>query len=375
MALNIWLLTTCGRYLTVEVNEQDPTYVKLLVRKPVELDAAQYLIDHFGGILNYMITAQPDILVGQLISTRSLSEHTLIKEDRGINEVSKARFGLVHTAFEKIAASNPSKMAIRCATGMTLSYGELNAKASSFASWLIEHGVRHGEMIPLYMDKSAMTLISILAIMKAAASFTPLDPRNPHDRNLFITNDVGALRIITDEKYHGSALAFNLETINPERLSLDSNTDKCPVISELTSDSAVYAIYTSGSTGLPKGVLVTHSAVSASTEGMIEATGVTSDWNALWVLNYVFDASYYDVFTIFTAGATLCLAPQDELLSDLPGHINNMGIQQVMLTPTITKLIREGPSQVPGLKILNVCGEKIDVNILEWAKSVVVYNG
>ena len=361
--------------MTVEIDEQDPTYLKLLIQSSVELEAAQSLLDHFGRILNYMVTAQPDVLISQLTTTVSPSVSGSFGEATEINEMSEARFGLAHTAFENIAVSNPSKVAIRSANGTTLSYGELDAKANSFAHWLIEHGVRHGEMIPLYMEKSTMTLISILAIMKAAASFTPLDPRNPHDRNSFIIKDVGATRIITDEKFHGSALSFNLETIVPEHMNLHSHTAELPVISELTPDSNIYAIYTSGSTGLPKGVLVTHAAVSASTEGMIEATGVTSDWNALWVLNYVFDASYYDVFTIFTAGGTLCLAPQDELLSDLPGHINNMAVQQVMLTPTITKLIREGPSQVPGLKVLNVCGEKIDVNILEWAKSVVVYNG
>jgi len=89
----------------------------------------------------------------------------------------------------------------------------------------------------------------------------------------------------------------------------------------------------------------------------------------------VFDAAYYDVFTVLPAGGTLCLAPQDELLSDLTGAINTLEVKQVMLTPTITKLITGGSRSVPTLRILNVCGEKIDTNILEWAKSVDVYNG
>ncbi len=89
----------------------------------------------------------------------------------------------------------------------------------------------------------------------------------------------------------------------------------------------------------------------------------------------MFDAAYYDVFTVLPAGGTLCLAPQDELLSDLTGAINTLEVKQVMLTPTITKLITGGSRSVPTLRILNVCGEKIDTNILEWAKSVDVYNG
>ena len=108
---------------------------------------------------------------------------------------------------------------------------------------------------------------------------------------------------------------------------------------------------------------------------MIEATNVDSSWRSLWVLNYVFDASYYDIFTIFSTGGTLCVLPQDDLISDLTGSINRFNVTHVMLTPTITRLIAGGPGSVPQVKVLNVCGEKIDTNILEWAKSIDVYNG
>ena len=169
--------------------------------------------------------------------------------------------------------------------------------------------------------------------------------------------------------------SFGLPTILIEDIPQDVEPIKRQPVPGLSPDSTAYVIFTSGSTGTPKGVLVPHSAVDASTRGMIEATATTRDWVSLWVLNYIFDASYYDVFTVLASAAVLCVAPQDDILSDLAGHINDMGVEQVMLTPTITKLIRGGPSEVPRLKVLNVCGERIDTNILEWAKSVDVYNG
>jgi non-ribosomal peptide synthetase component F len=367
-------LTGPGRYITIEIEESDPTFVKLLVPLSADHAPAQSLLDNFVYILK-SIVANPEVLISELPWKGLLIQKSTLQETTEIAAIKEPQFGLAHTAFESVAAANPSKASIRTSTGLTLTYGELDAKANSFAAWLRQRGVRHEEMIPLYMEKSAMTLISILGILKAGASFTPLDPRNPHDRNAFIVQDVGASRIITDGKHQEACAAFGVEIVIPEEIELTPNADQPPVVPELTPDSVIYAIYTSGSTGLPKGVLVTHSAVTAATEGMIEATAVTSEWNALWVLNYVFDASYYDVFTLFTAGATLCLAPQDSLLSNLAGYINDMCIEQVMLTPTITKLISGGPAQVPGLKVLNVCGERIDVNILEWAKSVDVYNG
>ncbi|KAI9786517.1 MAG: NRPS [Peltula sp. TS41687] len=362
------------QYVTIEIEEDDPTFVKLLVPSSTDHAQAQSLLESFVTILDSMV-AKPDARISNQPWTEPLVQKQIPQKNTEITLAAEPRFGLAHTAFESFAATTPSKTAIRTSTGLTLSYGELNAKANSFAAWLKQQGVRHEEMIPLYMEKSAMTLISILGIIKAGASFTPLDMRNSHDRNAFIVKDVGASRIVTDKKNQEGCTAFCVELVIPEELELNSNADQPPVVPELTPDSVIYAIYTSGSTGLPKGVLVPHSAVTAATEGMIEATAVTSEWNALWVLNYVFDASYYDVFTIFSAGATLCLAPQDDLLSDLAGYINDMGIEQVMLTPTITKLISGGPAQVPSLKVLNVCGERIDVNILEWAKSVDVYNG
>lgn len=355
------------QYPTVEIIGHDPTHVKLLVQSSANPQAVQSIVDRFTKIVDSMV-ANPDDLISAL-------QTTFRPDEKSATKVEEQQFGLAHIALENYAAANPSKIAIRSSSGSTLSYAELNGRANSLANWLVQYGVRHGEIIPLYMEKSPMTLVSIFAILKAGASFTPLDPHNPHDRNSFIIKDVNASRIITDEKNHEAALAFGMNLIMPEQMDLEANTARPPVVPELTGDSTIYIIFTSGSTGMPKGVLVTHSAVTASTEGMIEATKVTSDWNALWVLNYVFDASYYDVFTIFTAGGTLCLAPQDEVLQDLAECINSLGIEQVMLTPTITKLIRGGPSQVPGLKVLNVCGERIDLNILEWAKSVDVYNG
>lgn len=239
---------------------------------------------------------------------------------------------------------------------------------------LLKLGVKHGEFIPLYLEKSAETLIAIMGILKAGAAFVPLDPRNPHERNSFITGHVGAHRIITDTTNKNECAAFGLPMIIAED-PVEHLPGGPMSVPGLSPDSIAYAIYTSGSTGMPKGVLVPHSAVDASARGMIEATDVTKDWIALWALNYIFDASYYDVFTLFSCGACLCIVPQEDLLADIAGHINTLGVEQVMLTPTMTKLIRGGHSDVPGLKVLNVCGEKIDTNILEWARHVDVYNG
>lgn len=284
-------------------------------------------------------------------------------------------FGLAHAAFENVAAGMPSKVAVRHSDGQEWTYAEINAGSNKFCRWLTDQGVTPGELIPLYMEKSKDVLVAILGILKAGAAFTPMDPANPRERNAFIVKDVAARRVVADTTNQQACHDFGCDVIVLSDLYLEHYSSEEIRVAGLSPSSTAYAIYTSGSTGLPKGVLVPHSAVVAATIGMVKATNVAPDWVALWVLNYVFDASYYDVFTILSTGGTLCVAPQDDILSDLTGHINKMNVNQVMLTPTITKLIRNGPADVPGLKVLNVCGEKIDMNILSWAEKVDVYNG
>ncbi|KAI0517458.1 hypothetical protein F5B22DRAFT_603044 [Xylaria bambusicola] len=344
------------QYTTIELDESNPTEIKLLIPVSADEYAARDLLDTFVFIVEKMV-ADPQVLVRDLISTETDAE----------------QFGLAHSAFERWAVQEPGRLAIK--TKQTeLSYRELNRRAESFAHLLRKSGIRHGDFVPVFMEKSEQTLVVILGILKAGAAFVPLSSHNPRERNMFIITDVEASCIVTDKETKEECQTFGLPMILPEDAPQhpDPNLKGVP---GLSPDSIAYVIFTSGSTGTPKGVLVPHSAVDAATRGMVEATAVTKDWRALWVLNYIFDASYYDVFTLLSSGAALCVAPQDDILGDLAGYINEMGVEQVMLTPTITKLIRGGPSEVPRLKVLNVCGEKIDTNILEWAKSVDVYNG
>lgn len=369
--------------MTLELDESKPTEVKLLIplSAGISKQDADTIMQSFVAVVHRM-AADPEQSVTRLTSFASSSLIGTGSPDQ--HAAQDIPFGLAHASLERWATTDPSRTAIRTKVG-DLSYGVLNARANAFAAHLRKLGTEHGDMITVYMDKSADTLVAIFGIMKAGAAFVPLDPQNPHERNKFIIQDTGAKRIITDDANRESCANFGLPLVLPQDVALDNTTvatteDKNKALLDakptgLGPDSIAYAIYTSGSTGQPKGVLVPHSAVDAATRGMVEATAVTADWIGLWVLNYIFDASYYDVFTLLSSGAILCVASQDEILSDLTGHINDMGVQQVMLTPTITKLIRGGPSDVPGLKVLNVCGEKIDTNILQWADHVDVYNG
>ncbi|CAK1358027.1 unnamed protein product [Cercospora beticola] len=369
----VWHEDNFTQYITLEIDESHPSCAKLLAPAGLNHTQAKKILETFVDVLRSMqLDSLSDAEVDLTPADSDCDEYIVLPSAQ---PTPAPEFGLAHAAFENVAAEMPSKVAVRHSDGQEWTYAETNAASNKFCRWLTDQGVTPGELIPLYMEKSKDVLVAILGILKAGAAFTPMDPANPRERNAFIVKDVAARRVVSDTTHQQTCHDFGCDVIVLSDLYLEHYSSEDIRVAGLSPGSTAYAIYTSGSTGLPKGVLVPHSAVVAATIGMVKATNVTPDWVALWVLNYVFDASYYDVFTIFSTGGTLCVAPQDDILSDLTGHINRMNVNQVMLTPTITKLIRNGPADVPGLKVLNVCGEKIDMNILSWAEKVDVYNG
>lgn len=308
------------------------------------------------------------------IDPRSPLKHTFLSLLPNHQESASQR--LAHSMLEKMSAQHPNKVALQDMTGTTLSYHEFQAAVDNAARHLRILGVQHGDIIPICLSKSLDTLVAVFGILKSGAAFTPLDPKSPTDRNKFIIKDVGANLAITDnvamdvfDNFPGRVLH-----VNDIRVPCHDSYELGSHLPELRPESLAYIIYTSGSTGLPKGVQVSHSSVIASTEGMIEACKVDKEWHVLWFLNYVFDASYFDVFTVLGSGGTISIANQDAMINDLAACVNHFQVRQLMVTPTVSNLI--SPDDAPSLKTLLVCGEPITPKLVsKWATRMDVYNG
>lgn len=131
----------------------------------------------------------------------------------------------------------------------------------------------------------------------------------------------------------------------------------------LEADCLAYCIYTSGSTGLPKGVPVSHEAISAVIDSIIEAESVEPGWCLLQFSNFFFDVSVSDIFRMLSVGATLCMAPIEVMLSDLTRVINDMDVTQLFITPTATKLLR--PDEVPDVEGIYLAGKLVPEDLAE----------
>ena len=82
------------------------------------------------------------------------------------------------------------------------------------------------------------------------------------------------------------------------------------------------------------------------------------------------ETSIVETFAILTAGATLCIASEGEILADMAHTLMLLKASHVFATPTLISLL-DGPAQVPCLRFICLRGEPATANLLQlWAKSV-----
>lgn len=178
---------------------------------------------------------------------------------------------LLTDSIEQSAKRFPDKDAFVC-LNRSVTYRELHTQTSQLASLLISGGIRKGDRVGVYLNRSLETAIAIYGIMKAGAAYVPLDPSAPTARTRFLINDCDithvitnpsqrrALKIVIEEETSLKGIIGLSQDWSVETISWDTVFEQKIVNLErgLMDLDLAYIIYTSGSTGVPKGIMHTH---------------------------------------------------------------------------------------------------------------------
>jgi amino acid adenylation domain-containing protein len=206
----------------------------------------------------------------------------------------------LHAAFRRIAVLAPDAVAV-CDGDRRLTYAELDEWSGRIASGLHAHGVRPGDRVGVCLARSAELVVTLLAVLKAGATYVPTDPAHPTDRQAHTARDAGLRLVVTT-----LAVVPGTRTVGPDELA-EAATGTTSV--DVPPDQAAYVIYTSGSTGRPKGVVVPHRNVVA----LVDATrdeyrlGPADAWSLFH--SSAFDFSVFEMWGCLLTGARLVVVP------------------------------------------------------------------
>ncbi|KAJ6543923.1 hypothetical protein B0H19DRAFT_290764 [Mycena capillaripes] len=292
---------------------------------------------------------------------------------------------LIHRHFEKAAHANPDFVAVHCADDTTVTYGELNRWADTLAAHLVQElGVRRGDRVLQFFEKGIEMLVGILAVLKASATYVPLDIRHPGARIRSILGMTGAKLCLTTASQHceiSSHIDTKFVLVDEFLRCSDESVARLPLSDTADGDDLCYIMFTSGSTNEPKGVMVTHSSVVSSVingpESNQQLRKQGQSLRTLMFSNYAFDYSVWDMFLTLTCGGTLCISPQNQMLNDLTGTLRSLSITFLETTPTVLSLV--DPARVPSLRTVYSSGEPLTLALREkflpHYPGIKLYNG
>ena len=250
-----------------------------------------------------------------------------------------------------------------------LTYQELEDLATSFAHTLRELGIGHQSYVPICFEKSALTIIVMLSVLKVGAAFVAIDGESPKARLQSIVTDVEAKLVFCSPRFKDVCESLGIDgtkTVVVDLQMVTSAARNSKPLPICASRDVAYIVFTSGSTGKPKGTLVPHGAFVSGALSHGPAMRMSSTSRVLQFASYTFDASIVEIFTTLILGGCICVPDDKARLNDPTKVINEMRINWTLLTPSFAQMI--SPKDVPGLETLVLGGEAMSQNHLStWA--------
>ncbi len=269
--------------------------------------------NHLVNFLN-QVAAMPEIKLKMIDIMGKEERNKLIL----LGEGKKLYFNKKQTInylFERQVEETPNNFAIK-QLEYQITYRELNNNANTIANLLIESGLKTGEVVGLYFERSIEMIIGIVAVLKAGGVYLPINIDNPIDRIKYILNDSKAKKILTS-----SNCKDKIDFTNEKDIII---IDKCiykgiipnPKIN-ISSDNLAYIIYTSGTTGNPKGVMIKHKNIINLVLGLQESiyNNYEDKLNITCLAPYYFDASVQQIFMALINGHKLIIPTENEKIT------------------------------------------------------------
>ena len=310
-------------------------------------DRVERMLGHWHTLLE-SIAADPSQRVSE-IPLLSAVERRQILVEWNRTEADYPRDRCIHELYEEQAEKAPSAVAVVFGRN-TLTYRELDARASHLAQHLQRLGVGPGALVGLRLDRSFEMIVAVLGILKAGGVYWALEENLPEERFRMLLAEarprillgsrqsVGELAIVVGEVNANSEdIAIGLAAIEDLlEAPIEGHLSATPAIN---AGAAAYVSYTSGSTGHPKGVLIPHRGVVRLVKGC-DYVSLTSNETLLHHSPLSFDASTFEIWgALLNGGCVVLLPPGPPSLGELGDTIRHHGVTTLWLSAGLFQLM------------------------------------
>ena len=243
----------------------------------------------------------------------------------------------IHDIFRECATMYPQAVAVHevAKEGITMTYHELNV-ASNYIALTLLRDLKPTEGVGLLMERSAVTVASILGILKAGCCYVPMDTQLTVQRIKFCLTECSIRYILCSKRCEAKVLSLKLESdvavqVMDETMLFRKVSEKEPVVS-LSANGIAYTMVTSGTTGRPKAVDVPHRAVVRIACGCNYIHFKNTDVSLLHSpLN--FDASTFELWSVLLNGGRLEISMEERLSpAELAKQVYNHDVSMIWLT-------------------------------------------
>ncbi|GCE27612.1 hypothetical protein KDA_30960 [Dictyobacter alpinus] len=300
-------------------------------------------------------------------------------------------YGAVFAPLELYAQHEPQREAMHDEFG-SWNYQQLNERSNQIAHYLIEHGVRKGDVVAIYGHRSAALVCALIGVLKAGAAFCILDPAYPGGRlqdYLDALSPCGWIQIseagplahelrdaIAAELQH-CTLEFAATDGPAEYAALKGYATDNPQVSIGPDDLAVIA-FTSGSTGKPKGVLGRHGPLSHFQSWQQKTYGFAARDRYSLLSGLSHDPLQREIFTPLWFGAMICIPTAEErsFPDKLSAWMRREEISIAHLTPAMLQLLASKAAPVasqgtmPALRAIFITGDMVTLQDVQSIQRV-----
>lgn len=278
----------------------------------------------------------------------------------------------IHDLIHEVLRRQPERPAVYSWDGQ-LTYHELWDCSSQLSRYLQSRGIGSEMPVPICMDKSPLTIASILAVLRAGGTCVTIDPNTAIERLRGILEDNPPLLILLSPSTAHLDFKVGAEKIivSPATLPQMSATQSFP--SSVKPSDAAFIYYTSGSTGRPKGIIAQHNGIGTGILEYSRVTNITPDSRVLQFASYSWSMSMVETLMTLVRGGCVCLPSEHTKMNDLKKFILDAQVTMCSFTPSVLRLFK--PTDFPGVQTISLIGEPLTQDIVDvWASQVHLIN-